>query len=340
MKPQTPPGRQQPVMPATVGQSGSCTPGQSNLRGCSTGRRLDTRPPAGARCSPACRGSVRRHPPGRSQRPSALGRPLLTPMTKPRPNDPCPCGSGRKYKRCCGDPSKPAARTGGPNGDEQAPEPEAAALVPSRPSEPKPREPEPYSWPPLDASRIPPRLLQPNEARRLLPLPHRRVVAHLAELVDMQSEASAREGLQLLDMIPDDDIKAVWPLVEFRLTLLADAGERDKYWTEMLRYMTGRRDERSWSSKRWSWWRAGCRACRACPMRARSRKYAARSATCWQPTAVMRRRPCTTSARHVSSPGRRTAPGWRTRCSRAGDRTRRRPRCRWPCRSGRMTRTC
>jgi preprotein translocase subunit SecA len=21
---------------------------------------------------------------------------------KPRPNDPCPCGSGKKYKKCCG----------------------------------------------------------------------------------------------------------------------------------------------------------------------------------------------------------------------------------------------
>ena len=22
------------------------------------------------------------------------------------PNDPCPCGSGKKYKKCCGDPRK------------------------------------------------------------------------------------------------------------------------------------------------------------------------------------------------------------------------------------------
>ena len=25
-------------------------------------------------------------------------------MTKVRPNDPCPCGSGKKYKKCCGSP--------------------------------------------------------------------------------------------------------------------------------------------------------------------------------------------------------------------------------------------
>jgi SEC-C motif len=27
----------------------------------------------------------------------------------PGRNDPCPCGSGRKYKKCCGDPVKLAA---------------------------------------------------------------------------------------------------------------------------------------------------------------------------------------------------------------------------------------
>ena len=25
-------------------------------------------------------------------------------MTKPSRNDPCPCGSGKKYKKCCGAP--------------------------------------------------------------------------------------------------------------------------------------------------------------------------------------------------------------------------------------------
>ncbi len=37
-------------------------------------------------------------------------------MSRNRPgrNDPCPCGSGRKYKRCCGDPRKPAAEPAPP----------------------------------------------------------------------------------------------------------------------------------------------------------------------------------------------------------------------------------
>ena len=26
------------------------------------------------------------------------------------PNDPCPCGSGKKYKKCCGDPAKKTAQ--------------------------------------------------------------------------------------------------------------------------------------------------------------------------------------------------------------------------------------
>src|SRR6202030_1465836 len=30
-----------------------------------------------------------------------LGAKMLTTMAKPGRNDPCPCGSGNKYKRCC-----------------------------------------------------------------------------------------------------------------------------------------------------------------------------------------------------------------------------------------------
>jgi hypothetical protein len=26
---------------------------------------------------------------------------ILAPKTKTRPNDQCPCGSGKKYKKCC-----------------------------------------------------------------------------------------------------------------------------------------------------------------------------------------------------------------------------------------------
>ena len=28
-------------------------------------------------------------------------------MSKPKRNDPCPCGSGKKYKQCCGAPKPP-----------------------------------------------------------------------------------------------------------------------------------------------------------------------------------------------------------------------------------------
>src|SRR5260370_32945948 len=30
-----------------------------------------------------------------------LGAKMLTTMAKPGRNDPCPCGSGNKYKKCC-----------------------------------------------------------------------------------------------------------------------------------------------------------------------------------------------------------------------------------------------
>ena len=31
-----------------------------------------------------------------------VARPVDPARRKTRPNEPCPCGSGRKYKRCCG----------------------------------------------------------------------------------------------------------------------------------------------------------------------------------------------------------------------------------------------
>jgi len=44
----------------------------------------------------------------RAQVPGADEEPLPTPVepihsdAKPKRNDPCPCGSGKKYKQCCG----------------------------------------------------------------------------------------------------------------------------------------------------------------------------------------------------------------------------------------------
>jgi len=46
-------------------------------------------------------------------------------MAKPGRNDPCPCGSGKKYKRCCLDKDEAAER---------------AALAAALPSRPPPRE--------------------------------------------------------------------------------------------------------------------------------------------------------------------------------------------------------
>ena len=44
----------------------------------------------------------------RGQLPGVDGEPLPPPVepiradAKPKRNDPCPCGSGKKYKQCCG----------------------------------------------------------------------------------------------------------------------------------------------------------------------------------------------------------------------------------------------
>jgi uncharacterized protein YecA (UPF0149 family) len=35
--------------------------------------------------------------------PDVFDEPVIpAPSTKTRPNDQCPCGSGKKYKKCCG----------------------------------------------------------------------------------------------------------------------------------------------------------------------------------------------------------------------------------------------
>jgi len=38
--------------------------------------------------------------PGRSLKPAASA--ITAPRAKVGRNDPCPCGSGKKYKKCCG----------------------------------------------------------------------------------------------------------------------------------------------------------------------------------------------------------------------------------------------
>ena len=45
-------------------------------------------------------GPLRQAPPGPAA--AAGGRPGAAPVAKVGRNDPCPCGSGKKYKKCCG----------------------------------------------------------------------------------------------------------------------------------------------------------------------------------------------------------------------------------------------
>jgi len=40
--------------------------------------------------------------PTRSLRPAAAPAVTAVPRAKVGRNDPCPCGSGKKYKKCCG----------------------------------------------------------------------------------------------------------------------------------------------------------------------------------------------------------------------------------------------
>ena len=73
--------------PASAGR-----PAAAGARGAAPGRRAHARRPArrAAAGGDAARGRTRRAR-GRERPPARVGR-----------NDPCPCGSGKKYKKCCG----------------------------------------------------------------------------------------------------------------------------------------------------------------------------------------------------------------------------------------------
>jgi preprotein translocase subunit SecA len=62
-------------------------------------------PLAGPRAAPAS--AARPAPPGPLRQPGPMAQPASRPAadaaaSKVGRNDPCPCGSGRKYKKCCG----------------------------------------------------------------------------------------------------------------------------------------------------------------------------------------------------------------------------------------------
>ncbi len=170
-------------------------------------------------------------------------------MSKVRPNDPCPCGSGRKHKRCCGDPSKP--RTVGTAGVSEV-NPATAREEPVVGADNDETEhagtgpDEPYEWPPLDRARLPRRILTTDEMRILFGPKHRRLTGRLADLVRDGSVQASHEGLRLLEVIPDDQLQALWALPEMKVQLLMRVGDWELAWTEMLRFMAARCAESSW----------------------------------------------------------------------------------------------
>jgi uncharacterized protein YecA (UPF0149 family) len=57
--------------------------------------------------APKAKAQAAQHSAGQSQ-PQATPRPKAETVSRPAPkigrNEPCPCGSGQKFKRCCGNP--------------------------------------------------------------------------------------------------------------------------------------------------------------------------------------------------------------------------------------------
>ena len=158
-------------------------------------------------------------------------------MPKPSPNDPCPCASGRKYKRCCGDPSK--AR---PVRQAEA----AAAAFGEPPDETAASQEEPFEWPLLDTSRIPRRVLTAAEFEALFKPPHRRLFDKVRALSQDGNQASDRRALELLSQVPEAQRDALWGMPELLIILLDRLDEKEPAWNELLRALPARGDETSW----------------------------------------------------------------------------------------------
>jgi hypothetical protein len=77
------------------------------------------------------------------------GHDTMTPLTTgPRPgrNEPCHCGSGRKYKQCCLEKDELEARAARAKAAEEAPEPPAEATDQPAHTPPPPRERTQQPW--------------------------------------------------------------------------------------------------------------------------------------------------------------------------------------------------
>jgi hypothetical protein len=72
---------------------------------------------------------------------------LLTTLAKSvGRNDPCRCGSGKKYKQCCLDKDEAAARKSRAKEMAEAPAPEAPAETPPAQGRARPRPPAAQPW--------------------------------------------------------------------------------------------------------------------------------------------------------------------------------------------------
>src|SRR2546426_373230 len=102
--------------------------------------------------------------------PTTKAAPRMPPAKTGRPgrNDPCPCGSGRKYKQCCLEKDEAKERAAYAKAAEEAPEP-APEAPPPRARTPKHQTQQPWRAGSRDG------LSRPERTRdRLFPARHRR----------------------------------------------------------------------------------------------------------------------------------------------------------------------
>lgn len=133
---------------------------------------------------------------------------------KTGPNAPCPCGSGRKYKKCCGQPSAPS------------PDPRQLTL--------------------FDDGPAPDRYVPADEAKDLLNPQQAAFVTHLLQLAKQEKAAAYREILRLLERVPAPACWLVEPLVTLRLGALAALRRHREYAWSILEHLVNAGDEQRW----------------------------------------------------------------------------------------------
>lgn len=132
---------------------------------------------------------------------------------KPTRNDPCPCGSGRKYKRCCGAQERPAKQA------MPSPAPSAAAM-PQMPFDPSQLDPQMMAQMTQALQRLPRAQMQKLQGLMQKAMAGKDVTREAAELERMLPPQFKK---MLEGFVPPEALSAGAPTMETNLPSAAPA---------------------------------------------------------------------------------------------------------------------